>query len=285
MAEKTQLIHVMAESQLMNQSTFWNILRTTIFPREMTDDQGMVFLAVSNKLGLDPINGEIYAMVKAGKVMPMVGVDGWMKRANRHQQFDGMEIEMAEDFTACTVKVHRKDRSYPVTATEYLSECKKSTGPWSSHPRRMLRHRAIIQSIRLAFGSGGAVDEDDRHYFDADAEIISTPKSDTGSRTEDLKAVLESQAQPQDSEDEDEFATRAGITCNTDGCRKRLVRRCGKCDEFACQDHWSESGDSCNICVAVQDEQDAPGKPEPEAETDTVDDLVDGTQDNELPWE
>ena len=43
-----------------------------------------------------------------------------------------------------------------------MSECKRSNaGPWQSHPRRMLRHKAMIQCARLAFGYGGIYDQDE----------------------------------------------------------------------------------------------------------------------------
>src|SRR3546814_13100104 len=42
-----------------------------------------------------------------------------------------------------------------------MSECKRGTQPWQSHPRRMLRHKATIQCARLAFGFGGIYDQDE----------------------------------------------------------------------------------------------------------------------------
>ncbi|WP_414836262.1 recombinase RecT, partial [Escherichia coli] len=35
------------------------------------------------------------------------------------------------------------------------------TGPWQSHPKRMLRHKAMIQCARLAFGFAGIYDKDE----------------------------------------------------------------------------------------------------------------------------
>jgi hypothetical protein len=45
--------------------------------------------------------------------------------------------------------------------TEYFEECKRGTEPWNQMPRRMLRNKAIIQAIRVAFGVGGILDEDE----------------------------------------------------------------------------------------------------------------------------
>jgi hypothetical protein len=70
-----------------------------------------------------------------------------------------MDFEQTED--ACTCRIYRKDRSHPTVVTEYLTECRRDTGPWKSHPRRMLRHKAMIQAARLAFGYGGIYDQDE----------------------------------------------------------------------------------------------------------------------------
>ncbi len=89
----------------------------------------------------------------------MVGVDGWTRIINNHEAFDGMEFE--QDAESCTCKIYRKDRGHPTVVTEYMTECRRDTGPWKSHPRRMLRHKAMIQAARLAFGYGGIYDQDE----------------------------------------------------------------------------------------------------------------------------
>ena len=44
---------------------------------------------------------------------------------------------------------------------EFLEECFRATEPWKASPRRMLRHRAAIQAIRIAFGLAGIMDEEE----------------------------------------------------------------------------------------------------------------------------
>ena len=78
---------------------------------------------------------------------------------NDHPQFDGMDFEINDE--SCTCKIYRKDRSHPIQVTEYMSECKRNVGPWTTHPKRMLRHKAMIQCARLAFGFVGIYDEDE----------------------------------------------------------------------------------------------------------------------------
>jgi len=116
---------------------------------------------LANQYGLSPWTKEIYAFPdKNNGIVPVVGVDGWARIINGNDQFDGMEFE--QDDESCTCKIYRKDRSRPTCVTEYMSECKRNgVGPWQSHPKRMLRHKAMIQCARLAFGFGGIYDQDE----------------------------------------------------------------------------------------------------------------------------
>lgn len=135
-------------------------LKATAFRSNATDAQFNVLMIVANQYGLNPFTKEIYAFPdKNNGITPVVGVDGWARIINSHPQFDGMEF--TSDTESCTCKIYRKDRNHPTTVTEYLEECKRPTQPWNSHPRRMLRHKAMIQAARLAFGFGGIYDEDE----------------------------------------------------------------------------------------------------------------------------
>jgi phage recombination protein Bet len=135
-------------------------LKATAFKGQVTDAQMAALLVVANQYGLSPWTKEIYAFPdKNNGIVPVVGVDGWSRIINGDPNFDGMEFD--QDAESCTCRIYRKDRSRPVSVTEYMDECKRSTGPWQSHPRRMLRHKAMIQCARLAFGFAGIYDQDE----------------------------------------------------------------------------------------------------------------------------
>lgn len=125
----------------------------------VSDAQMTALLVVAQQYGLNPWTREIYAFPDKGGIVPVVGLDGWSRIINSHDQFDGMDFEQDDD--SCTCVIHRKDRGHPVRVTEWMSECKRGTGPWQSHPKRMLRHKAMIQAARLAFGFTGIVDQDE----------------------------------------------------------------------------------------------------------------------------
>lgn len=135
-------------------------LKQTAFKGQVSDAQMTALLVIANQYGLNPWTKEIYAFPDKGAIVPVVGVDGWARIINSDPNFDGMEFEQDED--SCTCVMYRKDRSRPVKVTEYMAECKRANiGPWQSHPRRMLRHKAMIQCARLAFGFGGIFDQDE----------------------------------------------------------------------------------------------------------------------------
>ena len=135
-------------------------LKATAFKGNASDAQFTALMIVANQYSLNPWTREIYAFPdKQNGIVPVVGVDGWARIVNENPQFDGMDFEFSDD--SCTCIIYRKDRNHPIRVTEYMNECKRGTQPWQSHPKRMLRHKAMIQAARLAFGYGGIFDEDE----------------------------------------------------------------------------------------------------------------------------
>ena len=153
-------------------------LKATAFKGQVSDAQMTALLIVANQYGLNPWTKEIYAFPdKNNGIVPVVGVDGWARIINGNAQFDGMEFE--QDDEKCTCKIYRKDRSRATSVTEYMKECRRpGVGPWGSHPMRMLRHKAMIQCARLAFGFGGIYDQDEaERIVEKDmgaAEVVAT---------------------------------------------------------------------------------------------------------------
>jgi len=164
------------------------VLMSTIMPSGTSKADVAAFLAVVTQYKLNPLRKEIYAFPsKGGGVQPIVGIDGWLKMANDHQAFDGMEEAYEHDaegnVLAITVKVYRKDRSRPITATEWMSECKRNTDPWRTWPNRMLLHKATIQALRRAFNFSGIMDPDEAERLE-----------ETQARTVDAKATAKAPA-------------------------------------------------------------------------------------------
>jgi hypothetical protein len=149
-------------------------------------------LLTAERLGLDPLSNEIYAIEKqafAGKktqIIFVVGVDGWAKMINSHPAFDGLkfvESEPGEDelplYFECTI--FRKDRKVATTVREYMYEVHTSQGAWLTHPRRMLRHKAMVQCARVCFGLSGIYDSDETFRVSPKHEIQNTFESNKAS--------------------------------------------------------------------------------------------------------
>ncbi|WP_386696760.1 phage recombination protein Bet [Lonepinella sp. MS14436] len=147
--------------EIADGSDLMETLKNTAFKGDVNDSQMTALLIVANQYGLNPWTKEIYAFPDRNNgIVPIVGVDGWARILNENPQFDGIEFDTDDE--KCTCRIYRKDRSRPTSVTEYMSECYRDiAGPWKSHPKRMLRHKAMIQCARLAFGFTGIYDQDE----------------------------------------------------------------------------------------------------------------------------
>lgn len=164
-APRVSLIAKLAERFSVEPAKMVDTLKATAFrtDKPISNEQLMSLLIVADQYNLNPFTKEVFAFPDKGGIVPVVSVDGWARIINDHPQFDGVEFTftVTEDGPACVCTMFRKDRSHPTVITEYLAECKRNTQPWQSHPRRMLRHKALIQCARVAFGFGGIFDEDE----------------------------------------------------------------------------------------------------------------------------
>jgi phage recombination protein Bet len=152
------------------------VLAATVMPSGTSKEQAIAFCAVASSVGLNPLKKEIYAFPgKNGAVQPIVGVDGWITLARRKDPdcyFD-FEDQMndAGQVVAIRCTVIGGAGKPLASAVEYMSECRGTTQPWQKWPVRMLRHKALIQAIRMAYGVSGVMDEDDYHRM-VEAEVM-----------------------------------------------------------------------------------------------------------------
>lgn len=164
--ERRSVLVSMASRFGMEPQAFEATLRATVVPANASREQFAAFLLVAKEYGLNPLTKEIYAFpTRGGGIQPIVGVDGWANLINSHPSCDGFEfVDSLTDkgeLISITCRIYRKDRAHPVEATEYMAECKRATDTWKQWPRRMLRHKALIQAARYAFGFSGIIDPDE----------------------------------------------------------------------------------------------------------------------------
>jgi phage recombination protein Bet len=161
---KTSALAVMAGRLNVDATKLHETLKATVF-KGASDQELLALVVVANEYRLNPLTKEIYAFpAKGGGIVPVVSVDGWVSMVNDHPAMDGLEFEYHKDdsgkLEAVTCSIWRKDRSRPIRVTEHLSECRRGTEPWKME-NRMLRHKALMQCARYAFGFSGVTDEDE----------------------------------------------------------------------------------------------------------------------------
>jgi hypothetical protein len=116
----------------------------------------LVLLRTMQNLHLDPLNEEIgFVQYDDGGWQVLITIEGCSKLLNQHPQFNGLVFHQANtlidgipEWIECSI--YRKDRILPTTVREYLTEVRGESTIWQKMPRRMLRHRALQQCVRLA---------------------------------------------------------------------------------------------------------------------------------------
>lgn len=131
-----------------------------------TNAEIMVVSSVCAKFGLNPLVREAHAFVSGGKLQVMIGLDGWLKLANRNPDFDGYEqtdnFDDKGELVSVTTKIYVKNRRFPTPHTEYMREAFVPTSPaWKKYPCRMLAGKSLGQCVRKAFGLSEIIDDDE----------------------------------------------------------------------------------------------------------------------------
>ena len=175
-------------------------LKATVF-KGATNEELMALTVVANTYNLNPLTKELYAFpAKSGGIVPVVSIDGWLRIINDHPQMDGMEtsydMDEAGQPISCTATIWRKDRTKPIQVTEFLNECRRNTDPWKM-PFRMLRHKAIIQCARVAFGFSGIMDEDEAGSIKAVSGVVVEKKPFTPPQPKPEAPVLALSDEPE----------------------------------------------------------------------------------------
>jgi hypothetical protein len=132
-------------------------LRAWIYLQQSAPSTAMVaLLRTMRHLQLDPLSDEISLIQhEDGHWQAHITIEGCCALLNRHPQFDGLTFTQSDtnitgvpEWIECTI--YRRDRAVPITVREYLVEVQADKPLWKKMPRRMLRHRALQQCVRLA---------------------------------------------------------------------------------------------------------------------------------------
>lgn len=186
----------------------------------VTDQEVVMFMMMCKANHLNPWNKEAYCIKYGTQPATMVvGKEAYMKRANAHPQYDGMDDgivvlvtetgEMVYRKGAITVEgeqliggwaeVYRKDRSrstrVEVPFSEYAGRKKDGSlnGQWSSKPATMIRKVAQVQALREAFPDtlGGLYTADEQGVDEPTDMIFEQPTETTEVKPKSISLPVE----------------------------------------------------------------------------------------------
>ncbi len=207
LAKPPRLLTELAEAAGLDESRYFNVIINTVLKkrgrdREMvrpSNEEVYAFLMVCRKYDLDPLLKQIHGFVgKDGQIVPIVGIDGWVKIALGNDQYvthrttsvlqdektgaivkimenpetgmrdfyiepEGAKVDLSKlkPIYSVTAFERKGSKGWVIGEPEWFSECVRSTDPWGQMPRRMLAHKSFMQAARKAFGIGGIHDQDE----------------------------------------------------------------------------------------------------------------------------
>jgi hypothetical protein len=160
-SQSIELFHSLIDKELLRAATGLGIDKAELkawvdLQIEVPAKTILTLLRMMQSLHIDPLSEEIgFTQYDDGHWQVFITIEGCSKLLNQHPQFNGLVFNQADtlidgvpEWMECTI--YRKDRTLPTTVREYLTEVRGENPIWQKMPRRMLRHRALQQCVRLA---------------------------------------------------------------------------------------------------------------------------------------
>lgn len=127
-----------------------------------TDAQFRMFVEICKSTGLNPLLKEIWFVPGVGI---MAARDGYLRVANEHPMFDGMETRVERNDQGVPIKavctVWRKDRSHPTVCEAFYDEYKKESSVWKTYKSAMIGKVAEVLTLKRSFSINGVVTEEE----------------------------------------------------------------------------------------------------------------------------
>ncbi len=132
---------------------------------QLKDEQFLGFVELCESRGLDPFARQVHATFRAGKLVPIVGIDGMRAIASRTGKYrgqrgphwcgeDGKWLDVwlsAKPPLAARVEVLHGDFTEPMTGTALMREYQQRSGMWGTLPTVMIAKVAEAIALRRAF--------------------------------------------------------------------------------------------------------------------------------------
>lgn len=184
--EKRSLVADLAAQHGLEPAKFYATVQEMCGCQDARPEHFAGLLMVAQQLNLNPVTRQLYLMPTKKGVQVVVPVDGYLALLNRHPRLVSHTCEIGSDEIGgnyAEVTIYTRDQVAaglpPFKHREYMEECRGNSGPWKSHPIRMLKHKAYSQAVRYCFGvyapdedefrrAGLAVDGDEPRSVPAD---------------------------------------------------------------------------------------------------------------------
>jgi hypothetical protein len=181
--EQTATVLGVAPSKVC--SLLRNIWRTSKDQPDLTDNEMFQGMSLVARYGLDPITREIYVTKdKHGRLITIIGIDGWVKILNRTEGYDGFEQELEFNEKGqlewAETRIYSKKHSKPTVYRAFWQEYAGISGfVAKSMPSHMLRLFSLRHAARLFTPIGGNVmtEEEANHMFVTEPADRTPPRS------------------------------------------------------------------------------------------------------------
>jgi phage recombination protein Bet len=166
-----------------------------------TDDEFKTFMYLCSMYNLDPLKKEIYFIKYGGRATIITSRDGYLKIANLHDDFDGIESDVVYQGDVLTKRddgslhiaygaehlvfdksklsgaycsVFRKDRAKATTVFVSIKEYYKKEAPiWQQYTNAMILKVAEAMALKRAFAISGLVTKEEIEDKDSgDVEVM-----------------------------------------------------------------------------------------------------------------
>ena len=174
-----------------------NVWKTSIGQPDLTDQEMFTGMSMIARFDLDPIAKEVYvARDSKGRLLTIVGIDGWIKAVHRTDHFDGFEQEEGYDDKGKLIwietRIYSKKWSRPAVYRARAEEYAKLGGIVAKQiPVHMLKLFSFRHAARFFTALGGVSTQEEaewRQSSDADDRFTATPPTDLNALAATLRA-------------------------------------------------------------------------------------------------
>lgn len=203
---KVSLLQMLSSAVGLEPLKYYAAIKRSCGCEGATDEDFSVLMMASQKYNLNAMLRQLYLMKTKRGIQVVIPVDGWVPLLVNHDDYLAHDVVLqweGEPFVskcvAATCRIWTQTRSAmnlgPFEHTEMMEECWCDTGPWKSHPTRMLGHKAVIQGTRRAFGIY-VMDSDEASRIDGTPSTEPKPVALTFKGTQTLPEPETVEAEP-----------------------------------------------------------------------------------------